>query len=146
MYIYTFIFLYIFTRLHFDRALATLLPRISTTSTRFKRTCVPANSHCSATHYKTLHHAAARDGLRRRDGGEPEMSGAATYCNVLPHTVTHCCTLQHAVVCHCIWKRWLRASEAGETMIRATTHCNPLQHIASHCNILQRTATLCSQL
>jgi len=131
IYIY---FLYICTCLHFNRAPATLLRRISTTSTRFKRTCVPANSHCSATHYKTLHHAAAPDGLRRKDSGEPEMSGAATYCNVLPHTPTHCCTLQHAVVCNCIWR-------GGWEHQRLVKRWYVLQHIATHCNTLLRTAT-----
>jgi len=54
----------------------------------------------------------------------------ATHCNTLQHTATQCKTLQHirlhvyVYLCRCL-----------------RTHCNTLQHTAAYCNTIQDTAT-----
>jgi len=60
---------------------------------------------------------------------------AATHCNPVQHTATHCNnTLQHTATTH------------YNTLQQhtATTHCTTPHHAATHCNTLPHTARPCN--
>ena len=62
--------------------------------------------------------------------------------NALPHTATHCNTLQHMDIAQVIL--YSLSSKAAKWNLRrkSATHCNTLQHTATHCN----TAVHCNTL
>ena len=56
----------------------------------------------------------------------------------LPHTATHCNTLQHtAALIGDLCRRLI-----ADSLQHTAAHCNTLQHTATHCNTLQHTASL----
>jgi len=57
--------------------------------------------------------------------------------HALPHTATHCNTLQHTAT---------QMQHTRNTLQHTATHCNTLQHTATHCNTLPHTAIHCYTL
>jgi len=73
------------------------------------------------------------------------LQHTATQRNILPHTATHCHTLQ-CIPFHTrsIIEKMTRnfVASAGVSLLQHTaTHCNTLQQTATHCNRLPHTAT-----
>jgi len=61
---------------------------------------------------------------------------AATHCNTLQHTATHCNKSKTSMR--------VTLSKVPWSSVYATTHCNTLQHIETHCNTPQHIATHCN--
>ena len=62
----------------------------------------------------------------------------------LPHTATHCNTLQHTYCDDDDHSHY--GCVAACTVVTLLVRCNALQHTATHCNTLQNTATRCNTL
>ena len=101
------------------------------TPARRNRACQPANTHhhstCPPCHSPHVCHFPCS-----YNNGSPAAAIAGPCYNTLPHTATHCNTLQRTIV--------MQHTTAPQPQLQVlfAIHCNALQRTATHCTALQQ--------